>query len=59
MTKIEFAADRHPEAPARYGIVALVNGGVVPVGPQNYPSESGAQQAFLRAIGDAMKPSPA
>jgi hypothetical protein len=55
MTKIEFAADKHPDQPG-YGMIAVVKGGIRAVGPQNFASEDQAIAAFLRAVGEAVKP---
>lgn len=55
MMKIEFAADKHPEKPT-YGIIATINNGIRPVGPQTFSSEEAAIGTFLRTIGELMKP---
>ena len=57
MTKIELAVDENPtgDLAGRYGIVAIVNGGVRPVGSQGFPSEDAAVQALCRALGQIVK----
>jgi hypothetical protein len=58
MIKVEFFADRNPQTNG-YGMIAVVNGAIQPVGPQNFTSEQHAISALVRAVGDAIKPSPA
>lgn len=60
MTKIEFAVDRNPNpGQSGSGIIAIVNGAITPVGPQNFSGDQQAISALLRALGELVKPSPA
>lgn len=56
------AASEHPEAPGKYGIVAVVgdasgpDGGVMPIGPCDSSTPDQAIRKFARALESIMGP---